>query len=76
VALLSGVSIFLSIVLASFQPGWWVTPFVLLLYGMLLSWCTKGNNDWELMKALQVTTNPARSAAPRPKAKKGAKRRK
>ena len=70
IALLSGVSIFLSIVLASFQPGWWVTPFVLLLYGMLLSWCTKGNQDWELMKALQVTTAPARSAAPRPKAKK------
>jgi hypothetical protein len=70
IALLSGVSIFLSIVLASFQPGWWVTPFVLLLYGMLLSWCTKGNQDWELLKALQVTTSPARSAAPRPKAKK------
>ncbi|MDP6561623.1 MAG: hypothetical protein QF793_01730 [Candidatus Peribacteraceae bacterium] len=69
-ALLSAISIFLSIVLASFQTGWWVTPFVLLLYGMLLSWCTKGNNDWELLKALQVTTAPARSSASRPKAKK------
>jgi hypothetical protein len=70
IALLSGLSIFLSIVLASFQPGWWVTPFVLLLYGMLLSWCTKGNQDWELMKALQVSGAPARSSTPRPKAKK------
>ena len=70
IALLSALSIFLSIVLASFQTGWWVTPFVLLLYGMLLSWCTKGNQDWELMKVLQVAGTPARSAAPRPKAKK------
>lgn len=76
IALLSGVSIFLSIVLASFQPGWWVTPFVLLLYGMLLSWCTKGNQDWELMKALQVTNAPARAASPRPKAKKRPAKRK
>lgn len=71
IALLSGVSIFLSIVLASFQPGWWVTPFVLLLYGMLLSWCTKGNQDWELMKALQVQSPaPARASTPKLKAKK------
>lgn len=65
-ALLSAVSIFLSIVLASFQNGWWVTPFVLLLYGLLLSWCTKGAHEWEFVKALQVTAAaPARSSTPR-----------
>lgn len=70
-ALMSGISIFLSIVLASFQPGWWVTPFVLLLYGLLLSWCTKGKHEWELVKALQApAATPARSATTRPKAKK------
>lgn len=74
-ALLSALSIFLSIVLASFQPGWWVTPFVLLLYGLLLSWCTKGNNDWEMVKALQVSSAPAKSSASSPKAKKKPARR-
>ena len=74
-ALLSTLSIFLSIVLASFQTGWWVTPFVLLLYGLLLSWCTKGSNDWELVKALQVTAAPVKAPAPKPKAKKRRKKR-
>lgn len=59
-ALLSAVSIFLSIVLAAFEPGWWVTPFVLLLYGLLLSWCTRGSNDWEILKALQFDAPPAK----------------
>lgn len=74
-ALLSALSIFLSIVLASFTAGWWVTPFVLLLYGLLLSWCTKGNNDWELVKALQVSAAPAKSSTSRPKARRRKKRR-
>lgn len=68
-AILSTLSIFLSIVLASFQPGWWVTPFVLLIYGLLLSWCTRGSHDWELFKTMQMTTAPAKSVAPSPKAK-------
>ena len=69
-AVLSTLSIFLSIVLASFQPGWWVTPFVLLLYGLLLSWCTRGSHDWELFKTMQMTAAPAKSVSPKPKAKR------
>ena len=70
-ALLSAISIFLSIVLGSFQPGWWVTPFVLLLYGMLLSWCTRGAHEWELLKALQsASAAPARSSVLRPAKRK------
>ena len=69
-AVLSTLSIFLSIVLASFQPGWWVTPFVLLLYGLLLSWCTRGSHDWELFKTMQITAAPAKSVSSKPKAKK------
>lgn len=73
--LLSAVSIFLSIVLASFAPGWWVTPFVLLLYGLLLSWCTRGNHDWELIKAIQANAvAPARSSTKRPTRKKAARK--
>ena len=68
-AVLSTLSIFLSIVLASFQPGWWVTPFVLLLYGLLLSWSTRGSHDWELFKTMQMTAAPAKSIATSPKAK-------
>lgn len=64
-ALLSAISIFLSIVLASTQAGWWVTPFVLLLYGLLLSWCTKGNQEWELLKAIQASPAPAKSSTKR-----------
>lgn len=74
-AMLSAISIFLSIVLASFQPGWWVTPFVLLLYGLLLSWCTRGTQDWEILKAIQ-TPAPAKSAAPKPKRRKVTRKRK
>ena len=64
-ALLSAISIFLSIVLASTQAGWWVTPFVLLLYGLLLSWCTKGNQEWELLKAIQASPAPSKSSTKR-----------
>jgi len=73
-ALLSAISIFLSIVLASFTAGWWVTPFVLLLYGLLLSWCTRGNHEWELVKALQVTSAPAKSITSTPARKKSPRR--
>ncbi len=70
-ALLSAISLFLSIALASFSPGWWVTPFVLLLYGMLLSWCTRGNHEWELFKALQTESgNLMRSQAKKPETAK------
>jgi len=68
-AILSTLSILLSIVLASFQPGWWVTPFVLLIYGLLLSWCTRGSHDWELFKTMQMTASPSKAVTPAPKAK-------
>lgn len=73
-ALLSGISIFLSIVLAAFAPGWWVTPFVLLLYGLLLSWCTKGAHEWELLRAIQVEAAPKRTTAAKSKSKSSRKR--
>ncbi len=69
-ALLSSISIFLSIVLGLFQEGWWVTPFVLLLYGLLLSWCTRGAHEWELLKALQLPSSPVRSSLLRPSKKR------
>ena len=68
-ALLSTLSIFLSIVLMSFQPGWWVVPFVLLLYGLLLSWCTRGVKEWDLFKSMQILDTPAKEVTPRPKVK-------
>ena len=71
-AVLSGLSIVLNIILASFQTGWWVTPFVLLLYGLLLSWCTRGPRDWELFrtKPIHKTTVTPAVARPQPKTKK------
>ncbi|MCA9370814.1 MAG: hypothetical protein KC680_02530 [Candidatus Peregrinibacteria bacterium] len=75
-AILSAISIFLSIVLASFQDGWWVTPFVLLLYGLLLSWCTRGAHEWEILKTLHVPATPAKSAALKPKKRKATRRKK
>ncbi|PIR54049.1 hypothetical protein COU75_02620 [Candidatus Peregrinibacteria bacterium CG10_big_fil_rev_8_21_14_0_10_42_8] len=68
-AILSTLSILLSIVLASFQTGWWVTPFVTLVYGLLLSWCTRGSHDWELFKTMQMTAAPAKVVASQQKAK-------
>lgn len=56
--ILSALSIFLSIVLASFTPGWWVTPFILLLYGLLLSWCTREDQDLEFLKSFQLAPEP------------------
>ena len=73
-ALLSAISIFLSIVLAAFQPGWWVTPFVLLLYGLLLSWCTRGAHEWELLKAIQANPTPTRTTSSKSKPRKATRK--
>ena len=72
-ALLSTLTIFLSIVLASFSPGWWVTPFVILLYGLLLSWCTKDDGDISLFQTMHLEGSPARARA---KGKSSTKRKK
>lgn len=71
---LSGLSIVLNIILTSFQTGWWVTPFVLLLYGILLSWCTRGPRDWELFRTKAINKAPATAAITRPKPKTKARK--
>ena len=75
-ALFSALSVFLSIVLASFANGWWVTPFVLLLYGLLLSWCTRTETELELLKTMQasVSAAPAKSTASKPRKSKRRKK--
>lgn len=78
-ALVSGVSLFLHMILSSTQEGWWVTPFVLLLYGLLLSWCTKSGVEWDISS---LFTKPSPPVAParaaikkaKPKAKRAKKR--
>jgi hypothetical protein len=72
-AMLAALTIFLSIVLASYSPGWWVTPFVLLLYGLLLSWCTKEDGDLSVFQTLHMEGSPARARA---KGKSSTKRKK
>lgn len=57
VALLAALSLLLSIVLASFSAGWWVAPFVYLLYGLLLSWCTRDDGDLAFFKSMQMATS-------------------
>jgi len=71
---LSGLSIVLNIVLASFQAGWWVTPFVLLLYGLLLSWCTRGPQDWEIFRTKSISTAPVTAVVARPNPKSKARK--
>jgi len=70
ITLLSALSLLLSIVLASFDPGWWVAPFVYLLYGMLLSWCTRDENDLAFFKSMQMATTMASKASRPAKMKK------
>lgn len=41
VALFSGLAILIQIALGQFAPHWWVSPVVLLLYGILLYWSAK-----------------------------------
>ena len=63
--LFSVLSVFLHIVLAAYEEGWWVTPFVVLLYGLLLSWCTRGNVDAEMFKTVQMASAPAKARSPK-----------
>lgn len=38
----SAISLLLTMLLADAMPGtWWISPIVVLLYGVLLSWCTR-----------------------------------
>lgn len=53
--LLSALSILLSIILGDFDGGWWVTPFVLLLYGMLLSWTTRNDREMKVFHTAPMT---------------------
>lgn len=73
--LLSALSILLSIILGDYESGWWVTPFVLLLYGMLLSWTTRNENDKTVFHTAPMTvtaqaTKPSKSKSTSKKKKK------
>lgn len=72
ITLLTALSIILSIVLGSFDPGWWVTPFVLLLYGMLLSWTTRTDRDLKMFRSapIAVAAKAPQTAASKKKKKK------
>ncbi len=64
--LLSALSILLSVIMVDFAPSWWVTPFVLLLYGMLLSWTTRDDQGKKIFQTMPMTlaahaTKPASS---------------
>lgn len=64
VTLLATLSLLLSIVLLSFQPGWWVAPFTYLLFGLLLSWCIKDHNDLTFFKNISVATVASKALKP------------
>ena len=48
IVVFSAISMLLHVVLGSFEAGWWVSPLVLLLYGFLLCWCTRGQHDFHV----------------------------
>jgi len=77
IALLSGLSIILSIITGNTQQGWWVMPFVLLFYGLILSWCTRVDQEKQVFQSapMQVPTRiTAKKPAARSKPKKTAKK--
>lgn len=59
--LLTALSILLNVVLGSYKEGWWVTPFVLLLYGMLLSWTTRTDRDMRIFRTAPMAIAAAKA---------------
>ncbi len=53
-ALLSALSILLTLIIGSAQAGWWVLPFVLFFYGLLLSWVTRNELEGRLFESAPI----------------------
>lgn len=64
--LLAAISLSLNIILGETTlPGWWITPLVILLYGLLLSWCTREEERRpSIFRSTPVATKPAKRKAP------------
>jgi len=72
--LFSALSILLNIILDEFGKGWWAMPFVLLLYGMLLSWATRSDRDLKVFQTAPMTVAPQASKASKPSSSKKKKK--
>lgn len=72
--LLAALSILVSIILSDYEKGWWVTPFVLLLYGMLLSWATRPDVEKKAFHAAPMTVAAKAQSSTSKKAAKKKKR--
>ena len=57
---LSGLSIVLTFILGNTESDWWVMPLTALLYGLLLSWCTRSEKSpTPFFQSLPMTTSRA-----------------
>lgn len=74
--LLSGLSLALSIILGGTnESGWWITPVIMLIYGLLLSWCTCSKSSASsVFLSTPVATAPAPSKTKKAVAKKTVKK--
>ena len=77
-AILSALSILLAIITGSTQAGWWVMPFVLFFYGLLLAWCTRSEREMKVFKSSPIApkagaASPMKKAAQRMMVKKRGK---
>ncbi|MDD5623568.1 MAG: hypothetical protein PHI23_02575, partial [Candidatus Peribacteraceae bacterium] len=43
ITVLTALSLVVAFALGNTTAGWWVMPVILLLYGLLLLWCTKSD---------------------------------
>lgn len=75
ITLLAALSLSLTIILRGTDlPGWWVTPLIMLLYGLLLSWCTaSGTKTGSFFLSMPMSTAAPKAVAsvsPKASAKK------
>lgn len=76
IVLLWGLSLFTTLMSGSIkEEGWWILPLVMVLYGLLLSWCTRVESGDATQSVFQsITMNPSmavsRKAAKRPSVRK------
>jgi len=81
-ALLSGLSIVLTLILGEPETEWWVMPVTVFLYGILLLWCTRAERSPKPLFQCKTVAKPrvapvaVKKAAPKRKAAVRKKKRK
>lgn len=62
-AILAALSLVLSIILrTTTEYGWWVTPFIMLVYGLLVTWVTRADKSKPIFQSSPMQFSALRTA--------------